>query len=98
MATLAAPYPVTSIPFHSSNVDSLNSCPPTSSSQKFPPTPPLSDDENDLSALKRVSFRPKVSAQPSLLVERKMGETELSYFLPSRADGVNDMYVNPLAL
>lgn len=94
MATLATPYPVTSIPFHSSNVDSLNSCSATSSSQKFPPTPPLSDDENDLSALKRVSFRPKVSAQPSLLVERKMGETELSYFLPSRADGVNDMYLH----
>ncbi|KZO95708.1 hypothetical protein CALVIDRAFT_482401 [Calocera viscosa TUFC12733] len=25
--------------------------------------------------------------------ERKLGETELSYFLPSRAEGVNDMYL-----
>lgn len=26
-------------------------------------------------------------------VERQLGETEVSYFLPSRESGVNDMYV-----
>jgi len=25
---------------------------------------------------------------------RKLGDAELSYFLPSRADGVNDMYLH----
>lgn len=28
-----------------------------------------------------------------MVFERRMGDTELSYYLPSRADGVNDMYV-----
>ncbi|KAI0652039.1 hypothetical protein C8Q79DRAFT_1005272 [Trametes meyenii] len=38
----------------------------------------------------------EVSAGPSPKhrVERKMGETELSYFLPSRQTGVNDMYLH----
>lgn len=30
----------------------------------------------------------------ALEIERPLGETELSYFLPSREDGVNDMCVS----
>lgn len=33
-------------------------------------------------------------ASPSLSFERRLGDSELSYFLPSRADGVNDMYLH----
>ncbi|EJD40844.1 hypothetical protein AURDEDRAFT_115711 [Auricularia subglabra TFB-10046 SS5] len=33
-------------------------------------------------------------ASPSLCFERRLGDSELSYFLPSRADGVNDMYLH----
>ena len=33
----------------------------------------------------------------AVYLERKMGDTELSYFLPSRQSGVNDMYVHVLA-
>ena len=36
-------------------------------------------------------------AQP-LEIERPLGETELSYFLPSREDGVNDMCVSRCSL
>ena len=34
------------------------------------------------------------SLPTSLNVERKLGECELSYFLPSRESGVNDMCVH----
>ncbi|KAL1412681.1 hypothetical protein Q8F55_000428 [Vanrija albida] len=34
------------------------------------------------------------SASPLLPVRRQLSDNELSYFLPSRADGVNDMYVH----
>ena len=34
---------------------------------------------------------PPIDAQ--LRYERKMGDSETSYYLPSRANGVNDMYV-----
>ena len=30
--------------------------------------------------------------QTEVRFERKMGDSELSYYLPSRANGVNDMY------
>ncbi|KAF9270635.1 hypothetical protein L218DRAFT_889237 [Marasmius fiardii PR-910] len=33
-------------------------------------------------------------AYSSRLYERQLGETEVSYFLPSREDGVNDMYLH----
>ena len=49
-------------------------------------TPPLSGDE-----LPREEVSSK-DAQ-SIYFERKMGDTELSYFLPSRESGVNDMCV-----
>ena len=52
------------------------------------PTQPLQSTTNALG----------VSSQPPLrtssYVERKLGDTELSYFLPSRESGVNDMYVH----
>jgi hypothetical protein len=38
-----------------------------------------------------------LSSQPlstAFNVERKLGDSELSYFLPSRESGVNDMYVH----
>ena len=76
----------------------------TPSSSKFsvlPPTPPLSDDEYDedvsqKARLQQVADRPRASLQSEIVFERYMGSTELSYFLPSRADGVNDMFVSPL--
>ena len=59
-----------------------------------PLTPPLSDggfpgceDVEDVATLaKSVQFRHEAT-----VFERKMGDTELSYFLPSRQSGVNDM-------
>ena len=40
-----------------------------------------------------VSLPPPINVQPEARYERKMGDTELSYYLPSRANGVNDMCV-----
>ena len=52
------------------------------------PTPPLSPDlilsTPALEAFKRLSFDQS---------DRSLSENELSYYLPSRADGVNDMCV-----
>lgn len=39
-----------------------------------------------------------INVQPEARYERKMGDTELSYYLPSRASGVNDMYVPSVSL
>lgn len=38
---------------------------------------------------------PPTDAQPEVRYERKMGDSEVSYYLPSRANGVNDMYALP---
>ena len=54
-------------------------------------TPPLSDGE--LSTIDD-AFVPSIAkdvCNDSIVFERKMGDTELSYFLPSRQSGVNDM-------
>lgn len=52
---------------------------------RAPPTPPLSEDE---------SHSPGSDGESvDELYERKMGDSELSYFLPSRENGVNDMRV-----
>ena len=32
------------------------------------------------------------------LYQRRLGDSELSYYLPSRENGVNDMYVPPISL
>ncbi|KAK2460114.1 hypothetical protein APHAL10511_007880 [Amanita phalloides] len=36
---------------------------------------------------------PDVQEKPEVCFERQLGDTELSYYLPSRGDGVNDMYL-----
>lgn len=54
----------------------------------FQPTTPV---------VAKVSLQPPSNDQPEVRYERKMGDTELSYYLPSRANGVNDMYVLSLA-
>lgn len=65
----------------------------------FPPTPPLSSDAFPPGcepspiadgAIGGTPWTPKPAAA-AVRTERKLGESELSYFLPSRADGVNDM-------
>ena len=38
-----------------------------------------------------VSAPPLDDDRPEVCYERKMGDSELSYYLPSRANGVNDM-------
>ena len=40
-----------------------------------------------------VSLPPPMDVRPEVRYERKMGDSELSYYLPSRANGVNDMCV-----
>ena len=52
-------------------------------------TPPLSDEDLPTTCDNASSSK---HAEP-LYYERRMGDTELSYFLPSRQSGVNDMYV-----
>ncbi|THG97375.1 hypothetical protein EW145_g7627, partial [Phellinidium pouzarii] len=69
----------------------------TSQTYTLPPSPPLSDDEREherehTSHLDHIANTPKASTP--LLYERALGDTELSYYLPSRADGVNDMYLH----
>lgn len=71
----------------------MNKEPSSSKSYTLPPTPPLSDDERD--EIELASNRPRASPQSPLVFERRMGNTEVSYYLPSRADGVNDMSVHP---
>ena len=39
-----------------------------------------------------ITVSPPTDDQLEVRYERKMGDTELSYYLPSRANGVNDMY------
>ncbi|PIL31758.1 hypothetical protein GSI_06462 [Ganoderma sinense ZZ0214-1] len=61
-----------------------------------PLTPPLSVAASDYE--KTFSFDHAHDAaetsRAGLRYERKMGDTELSYFLPSRQTGVNDMYLH----
>ncbi|EJC98718.1 uncharacterized protein FOMMEDRAFT_143112 [Fomitiporia mediterranea MF3/22] len=73
--------------------------PSLSRSYPLPPTPPLSDDERDDGAdlklcLESDAESPCELSQRPLVFERSMGDTEVSYYLPSRADGVNDMYLH----
>lgn len=59
----------------------------------LPPSPPLSDDDEQLQKVADVAPEKNGSdIFTNLEFERPLGETELSYFLPSRDDGVNDMY------
>ena len=57
-----------------------------------PLTPPLSDgglpgDDVDVASLAKAVQ----CEQERTVFERRMGDTELSYYLPSRQSGVNDM-------
>ncbi|TDL28336.1 hypothetical protein BD410DRAFT_737560 [Rickenella mellea] len=54
-----------------------------------PPSPPLSENTEACDSVSAVQHAPTKSVS-----ERRMGETELSFYLPSRADGVNDMYLH----
>ncbi|CAL1695027.1 unnamed protein product [Somion occarium] len=60
----------------------------------LPPTPPLSDDEQSPRLFCHLPDVLSKLSNPQLRYERKMGDTELSYFLPSRQSGVNDMYLH----
>ncbi|KIP02084.1 hypothetical protein PHLGIDRAFT_130931 [Phlebiopsis gigantea 11061_1 CR5-6] len=51
-------------------------------------TPPLSDEHLP------ATDAPSSARADAVYLERKMGDTELSYFLPSRQSGVNDMYLH----
>jgi hypothetical protein len=60
------------------------------SSTHSPPSPlDSSRDQSDVSSDVSSSLVEDVHYQ------RKMGDSELSYYLPSRANGVNDMSVSP---
>ena len=54
-------------------------------------TPPLSESELPLADEVQLKTKPGCDAACAAVFERKMGETELSYYLPSRESGVNDM-------
>ncbi|KAH9836943.1 uncharacterized protein C8Q71DRAFT_578490 [Rhodofomes roseus] len=63
------------------------------SSRSNIPTPPPVDGEEDRTFIGKPSPDVATSSR-SAVYERKMGDTELSYFLPSRQTGVNDMYLH----
>ncbi|KAK0208750.1 hypothetical protein DFS33DRAFT_1372027 [Desarmillaria ectypa] len=54
------------------------------------PSPALSD----VSAHSDQGYLPVQASRPACHYERRMGDTEVSYFLPSRESGVNDMYLH----
>ncbi|KAI5122362.1 hypothetical protein M0805_004120 [Coniferiporia weirii] len=90
-ATTAAPLPL-SFSMHAGLDAVLESAP---KGYGLPPSPSPTDDERDdlVSRLDKLADRQRTPAPPSLVFERTMGDTEASYYLPSRADGVNDMYL-----
>ena len=47
----------------------------------------------DVAPTLEVSLPPPIDIQTEVRYERKMGDSEVSYYLPSRANGVNDMCV-----
>lgn len=55
-------------------------------------TPPPSEGELPLDSNAEVVLSEACDTTKPAVFERKMGDTELSYFLPSRQTGVNDMY------
>jgi hypothetical protein len=58
------------------------------------PSPASSDEDLVLGQAKS---QPTISDAFGLVsYERKLGDSELSYYLPGRAAGVNDMWVAPL--
>lgn len=69
----------------------------TTTTAFFPPTPPLSGDDFECArepspiADGSLGAPWARAASAGVRLERKLGDSELSYYLPSRADGVNDM-------
>lgn len=69
------------------------------------PTPEHSDVEDALSSdIRELDFKKSLAGlriaedthtTNAFCYERQLGDNELSYYLPSRATGVNDMYVSP---
>ncbi|KAI0785040.1 hypothetical protein C8Q75DRAFT_723299 [Abortiporus biennis] len=57
-------------------------------------TPPLSEETQSVDYVEIVHEAAKKPAHEQVKFERNMGDTELSYFLPSRQSGVNDMYLH----
>jgi len=57
--------------------------------QHLPFTPP----DSPTSSIKFIDSTP--SRSPAKTQSRQLSDNELSYYLPSRHDGVNDMYVSP---
>lgn len=60
------------------------------------PSPELSDEEAVDLVLVQTKSQPTITPDTSgpVLHERKLGDSELSYYLPGRAAGVNDMYLH----
>ena len=58
-----------------------------------PPSDAQPEKVPDVAPTLVVSLPPPMDVQPEVRYERKMGDSELSYYLPSRANGVNDMCV-----
>jgi hypothetical protein len=56
------------------------------------PTPNVSDEEVLVSNSQQLTIS-DVRQQGPISYERQLGDSELSYYLPSRAIGVNDMFV-----
>ena len=54
-------------------------------------TPPLSDSEFTLFDDVKLASEEVCQHDGDIIFERKLGDTELSYYLPSRQSGVNDM-------
>lgn len=67
--------------------------PPMSSSEPNRALCSPSDDDAHIPSPDDFADRRCEEFSAPLTFERKLGDTELSYFLPSRADGVNDMCV-----
>lgn len=80
MATLSIPLARLPTPEHSDVEDALNS-----DIREF-------DLKKSLASLRIAEDTHTTNA---FCYERQLGDNELSYYLPSRATGVNDMYVSP---
>src|SRR6266702_8358357 len=64
------------------------------------PSPELSDEEAVDLVLPQAKSQPTITPDTSgpVFHERKLGDSELSYYLPGRAAGVNDMFASPHSL
>lgn len=64
-----------------------------SKGQKRKPAPPVQPTPEQTPVVAPAEVTPPPSDERTeVRYERKMGDSEVSYYLPSRANGVNDMY------